>query len=128
MTRPGSKALVVRASALSRADRVDLGRAKALLEHPGIAITIASLVGAPVEFALKKLPDKIAARIEAATHAALRAALKTALATLGKPRRAARSADLAHKLASAASGAAGGFFGVAALAIELPLSTTIMLR
>ena len=33
-----------------------------------------------------------------------------------------------HKFAAAASGAAGGAFGLPALAIELPLSTTIMLR
>lgn len=128
MKRSGSTALTVRGTALARTDLVALRRAKDLLEHPGLAITLASLVGAPVEFALKKLPGKIAARIESATHAALRAALKTALATLGKPSRAPRSADLAHKLASAASGAAGGFFGVSAIALELPLSTTIMLR
>jgi hypothetical protein len=33
-----------------------------------------------------------------------------------------------HKFAAAASGAAGGAFGIAALAIELPLSTTLILR
>jgi len=33
-----------------------------------------------------------------------------------------------HKFAAAASGALGGAFGLAALAFELPVSTTIMLR
>jgi len=33
-----------------------------------------------------------------------------------------------HKLAVATSGGIGGFFGLPALAIELPISTTIMLR
>jgi hypothetical protein len=33
-----------------------------------------------------------------------------------------------HKAAVAASGGVGGFFGLSALAIELPISTTIMLR
>jgi len=33
-----------------------------------------------------------------------------------------------HKLAVAASGGIGGFFGLPAVAVELPISTTIMLR
>ena len=44
-------------------------------------------------------------------------------------RRAPRSAsELLHKLAVTGTGAAGGAFGVSALALELPLSTTVMLR
>jgi hypothetical protein len=33
-----------------------------------------------------------------------------------------------HKIAAAASGAAGGAFGIAAIGIELPVSTTVILR
>ena len=54
-------------------------------------------------------------------------ALKAAIKTLGRqgPR---ASLDIGHRLAVAASGCLGGAFGVVALPIELPISTTIMLR
>jgi hypothetical protein len=39
-----------------------------------------------------------------------------------------KSSNVIHKIAIAASGGVGGFFGLAGLAIELPISTTIMLR
>jgi hypothetical protein len=38
------------------------------------------------------------------------------------------SSDLLHKIAVATSGAAGGLFGLPALAVELPVSTTGILR
>ena len=114
--------------AISRKDLAELRAAKERLEHPGLAITIASAVGTPVELVLKKLPGPVARRIDSATQAALRAALKAALATLKRDAKKGAPSDLAHKLATAASGAAGGFFGLSALAIELPVSTTIMLR
>jgi len=41
----------------------------------------------------------------------------------GKP-----ASNRAHKLGAAISGGVGGFFGLAALALELPVSTTLMLR
>src|ERR1700761_9488493 len=40
----------------------------------------------------------------------------------------AKPANRAHKLAAAASGAVGGALGLAALPLELPISTTILLR
>ena len=46
-----------------------------------------------------------------------------------RPERAsAKPANRAHKLAAAASGAVGGALGLAALPLELPISTTILLR
>ena len=55
------------------------------------------------------------------------AALKLALRTIDL-KRAPNPAHRAHKFAAAASGAVGGAFGLAALPVELPLSTTILLR
>ena len=62
-----------------------------------------------------------------ASESALRAALKLALRTIDM-KRPPGSANRAHKLAAAASGAVGGAFGFVALPLELPLSTTILLR
>jgi hypothetical protein len=62
-----------------------------------------------------------------ATHKALDRALDVALSTLGDP--AARPpADWFHRGLVVASGAAGGALGVAGLLLELPVSTTLMLR
>ena len=55
-----------------------------------------------------------------------RTALKLALRTL--PRSPRTGSELLHRALATASGAAGGTFGLAALPVELPVSTVIMLR
>src|SRR5262249_20650717 len=57
---------------------------------------------------------------------ALEAALAVALRTMEKEPKAA--SRLLYKALAAASGAVGGGFGLAALPVELPISTIIMLR
>jgi EcsC protein family len=112
---------------LSKDDLTDLKRAKLLLENPGLTAKIAGALGSPLESGMKMLPAKWQGAVNTAAEKAMRAALDTAVRTLNKaPQRT--SNDRLHKLAAAASGAAGGAFGLAALAIELPISTTIMLR
>ena len=54
-------------------------------------------------------------------------ALNVAVTSLGR-KRGGSSNDRLHRFAAAASGAAGGAFGIAAIGIELPLSTTLILR
>ncbi|MEI2415352.1 EcsC family protein [Orrella sp. JC864] len=108
-------------------DLADLRRAVALLESPTITARLANLVGSPLELALKKMPDVVTRQINAAVHAALEKSSQVALWSLGKgPQK--RSAILAHKVAAAASGAVGGAFGMSALFVELPISTTIIMR
>jgi hypothetical protein len=113
--------------ALARDDLADLKRAKALLENPGLAAKLSSMLGSPVEKGVKMLPSSWQRNVHKATEAALMKALDVAVNSLGeKPR--TKSQDNFHRIAAAASGAAGGAFGLAALAWELPLSTTVMLR
>ena len=112
---------------LSPRDRASLARAKALLEHPGTAATVTNLIGMPIERALALLPEKWADAVNAATRKSLETALKAALLTLDDAP-LSRSREFLHKLAVAATGAGGGAFGLAGLPVELPLSTTIMLR
>src|SRR5262249_44955412 len=112
---------------LAKADLSDLKRAKDLLEHPGLAGKLSSMVGSPIEPGKKLLPPGVRTSGHTATEAAVMKALEVAVSSLGE--RAARpSRDRLHKIAVAASGAAGGAFGLAALAWELPVSTTLMLR
>jgi len=109
-------------------DLEQLKRAKALLENPGIAAKLSSLAGAPVERGIKMLPARLQSGVHKATEAALLKALDVAVTSLGEARPATGSRDRMHTLAAAASGAAGGALGIVALAWELPLSTTLMLR
>lgn len=112
---------------LSEPDLQDLARARHLLEHPGIAARIAALAGKPIERTLAALPAKISSMIDEITRRSIGKALDVAVMTMD-PARPAAAADWWHKLAAGASGAAGGAFGMAGLAVELPISTTIMLR
>jgi hypothetical protein len=107
-------------------DRAALARAKDLLEHPGLAMRLASAAGAPFEHALASLPDGASEAIQKATHRSLSAALRLATSRMDDRRRPAT--DRLHKVAVGAMGAVGGAFGFAALAAELPMTTTVMLR
>jgi hypothetical protein len=80
-----------------------------------------------VEKGMKMLPSKWQKSVHQATEAALMKAMDVAVRTLGEKRPLAASNRM-HKLAAAASGAAGGAFGIAAIGIELPVSTTLILR
>jgi EcsC protein family len=107
-------------------DNVALRRAKSLLEHPGLAVRIANAVGQPIEKLFTMLPESAAETIRTATTKSLNAAVRLATSRMDEEPRTA-SATL-HTLAVAATGALGGAFGLAALAAELPASTTIMMR
>jgi hypothetical protein len=112
---------------LTKSELLDLKRAKALLENPGIAAKLSSMAGSPVEKGMKMLPRSWQKSVHTATEAALMKALEVAVSSLGN-RRPSASRDRMHKFAAAASGAAGGALGLVALTWELPLSTTLMLR
>jgi hypothetical protein len=113
---------------IPKGELAQLKRAKEILENPGIAAKLSSIAGSPVERGVKLLPRRWQKSVHSATEAALMKALDVAVRTLGDNARRAPSRDRMHKFAAAASGAAGGAFGLAALAWELPLSTTLMLR
>ena len=112
---------------LDQEELAELKRAKETLENPGIAAKLTALAGSPVEKGMKLLPSSWRTTVHSATEAALTKALEVAVKSLGS-RRAAKPRDGMHRLAAALSGAAGGAFGLPALAIELPVSTTLMLR
>jgi len=112
---------------LSKAELDELKRARDLLEHPGIAAKLSAIVGSPFEKGMKMLPKRWQKNVHGATEKALMKALDIAVRSLGAKRRGG-SSDGLHKLAVATSGAIGGAFGIAALTIELPVSTGLILR
>ena len=111
---------------LSSEHLAQLLEAKRLLESPGLAAKATNLLGTPIEKGFALLPDKWSQRIGESTRDALMVAMKAALLTMGREGKEAYPRW--HKVAAVVSGAAGGAFGLPALVVELPISTTIMCR
>jgi len=108
-------------------DWADLERAVALLESPTLTAKMANLIGSPLDFAVRKLPGVVSRRIHGAVEAALFKSAQAALWSMDNTPGKAASTRW-HKAAAAATGALGGAFGFTALFLELPVSTTIMMR
>jgi hypothetical protein len=112
---------------LSSEEREQLANAKFLLENPSLAAKITDAIGTPIEKGFGLLPAGWQTSIQKATNKALMSALNVAVGTMDNKKSNTSSPKL-HKGLVALSGAVGGAFGLPALAIELPVSTTIMLR
>jgi EcsC protein family len=111
---------------LTHEDLEALRNAVKSLEHPSLAGRLTNIAGKPVELNGYTLPSFASKAIASATSKGLEAALKVALRTL--PSSSWPHSQLLHRALATASGAAGGTFGLAALPVELPVSTVIMLR
>ena len=112
---------------LSPQDRATLEVAVRLLENPGLAARLANIAGVPVEKLFEALPERLSSDIQNAVRLALRKALEVAVYRIDTvPRR--ETPDALFKVMTACTGAAGGSLGLPALAVELPVTTTIMLR
>lgn len=112
---------------LNQEDLKTLTTAVAILEAPSLTIRIANLVGTPVEWAMDRLPGATAERIQKAIRLALEKAVSGALRTMDDAS-AAAARPRTHTAMAAASGAVGGFFGLKGTLIELPVTTTIIMR
>ncbi|GEP10916.1 peptidase [Methylobacterium gnaphalii] len=133
---------------LSDEDLAALRRAVGVLEKPTLATRLSNAAGAPLDMIGRSLPAPVTDVVARSAEGAMRAALRVALATLpdkdvapaasdletvaertgNRLSRLFQSADSRHKAMAVLSGAVGGAFGLATLAVELPVSTTLMLR
>jgi hypothetical protein len=125
------------ALSLTDDDRSFLEAAAAFLERPGFLTSIANLVGKPAETLLGFLPDRAQQKIGEATQAALRRGVDWAVNSIPAKRAGgivSRQGETSffekhrHTAVAAISGAGGGFFGLAGLPVEVPLTTLVMLR
>lgn len=104
-----------------------------LLENPSVGAKISNFIGSSIEMAMALLPKIATETIGTATQISIHGALKLALRTLDhhdsdSGTEPPPASDWWHKAATATTGAVGGAFGLIALTIELPISTTIIMR
>lgn len=117
-----------------------LAEAAAYLERPGFLVRLTNRFGRPAEALIKRLPGPASRLVMRSTDKALLAALRAALFSLPRdhidvgdqPVRVLHATTFQsgslHSGATYVTGFTGGMLGVAALPVELPVTTTIMLR
>lgn len=123
---------------LNAEEKAFIAEAALFLEEPSRAMRIVNLLGKPMEGAQKKLPAPVRLKVSQVIEKALQKSLRIAISTLQSADKTSGSWSQAaeetqrtrwtHTASAAASGAAGGLMGPLTLLIELPISTSIMLR
>ena len=113
---------------LPQADQAVLEEAVAILEGVSIPARIAGMVGGTVDGLKRRLPAAVQRNLDSAIAGALETALKTALRTDPARTPGGLSSTWFHRGLVAASGMAGGAFGLPGTLVELPVSTTMLLR
>jgi len=111
---------------MHQVDLLVLTDAAQQLESSNVATSISHIVGMPIEKAMSALPGHWSNIVTRITKKALEKALDAALFSINK--KPTKPKNKIHSLFVGISGAVGGSFGIAALAVELPVSATIMLR
>jgi EcsC protein family len=114
------------AAPLPRAHYRALARAVNTLESSNFAARLADYAGAPVNRVVQLLPRRASRGLSRAVEAAIHKSLKTAIGSLD-PVPAPPATWMSTAIAGL-TGGVSGFFGMAGLVVELPLTTTIMLR
>ncbi len=112
---------------MNESDLKRLEEAAKLLENPQWIARMTNRIGMPIDWAIKRLPKNASSMITKATEKAITKALAVAVSTMDRTYRG-KPFKWSHRFAAVTAGGAGGFFGLPGLAIELPLSTVIMLR
>ena len=112
---------------MSAQELAELAAAVKILEGDSFTARMTRLLGGQVRAIGRALPAAARKAVALATESALKTALRVALRSLDA-KTATKANNRWHQAAAAATGAFGGAFGIAATAIELPVSTTILLR
>ncbi|MEW6445555.1 MAG: EcsC family protein [Pseudomonadota bacterium] len=111
----------------SAEDLEALRQAHRRLEHPSLAARLSHVVGSPFDQAARLFPQSWQRRARRAAESVL---LRMLDGVAGSMERMPPhpSHPVLHRLLVMGTGAAGGFFGPAAVLAELPLTTALMLR
>jgi hypothetical protein len=109
-------------------DQQALAGAVHALEHTNLATRFATALGHQLGSLNRLLPAGLSGAVNQAAEKAIASALNAALISMDSRKKPQRYTRLAHKALVTMTGAAGGFFGLASLPVELPVSTIIILR
>ena len=106
----------------------ELALARAALERESLTARLAALAGTPIERLKANLPDVAQNALDVVIRRTLSAALRTALRTSPMRSLPGVRPQWLQRGVTVASGIAGGAFGLPGTLVELPLSTTLLLR
>ena len=109
-------------------DQAALAEAVAVLEGTSLPVRLAALVGGSVDALKRRLPEAAQRMIEGVVRRALQGAMEAAILSDPSRNPTPLSGAWLHRGLLAASGAAGGAFGLPGTLVELPISTTLLLR
>ena len=98
-----------------------------ILEHPSLAARLSGVVGTPIEIAYHLLPKNWYRRIHHVSEIAIAKALETAVSSMRRQHEVSAH-EIYFKALVAGAGGLGGFFGLPGMLLELPVTTTLMLR
>jgi hypothetical protein len=105
-----------------------------LLERPSFLVKVSGYLGRPIVYVAEKLPQRAQALIQRGVDKALTSGLRLAVQSMSHedavelPSSTAAAKKWAHTFTAMGFGAASGFAGGWALALELPLTTTLIMR
>jgi hypothetical protein len=111
---------------LTLEDQRILWNAVSILERQSLIARLSELTGEPITRILRRLPGIVNRQINHAVNLALRKALDVALYKTSSILPEASTG--LFKVMSGVTGGVSGFFGMATLPVELPVTTTLMLR
>jgi hypothetical protein len=113
---------------LSPATHRDLMLAISQLERESLIARLAQATGTPVDIAIKYLPKTVNRQLRATVEAAIAKCLDVAVNSLDIDDDLGPPPPWIGKMLTGITGGIGGFFGMPALPLELPLTTALMLR
>jgi hypothetical protein len=113
--------------ALTVEHRRELTIAVDLLENPHFAARLADYVGQPINSLVERLPGTLNERLRDTVRGAILKCLEVAINSLENDT-AEATPDWMNNVVIGLAGGVGGFFGMAALPVELPITTVLMLR
>ncbi len=108
-------------------DMAELRRACRHLEHPSLAARLSSVIGTPIEVGLNLLPRAWYNGLHRTADTAIIKAQNTALSSMRREHEYSAHRRF-YKTLVAGTGAVSGLLGLPGLIIELPVTTTLMLR
>ncbi|MCX6131487.1 MAG: EcsC family protein, partial [Proteobacteria bacterium] len=125
-------------SRISKQEQDFINQSVEFLEHPGFAIRLMNKFGKPLESLQNNLPLRTQQTLSKIVHRSLQKALHAGIRSIrtGHFKNAdwqlslehSKKTSWAHTASVAATGAAGGLFGLLAFPVEMPLTTSLILR